>query len=121
VASAPPPAAAPADERPAVELVLREYARAVSAGDLPGMQAVFPGMSPQARDGFKSMLKEKYTMDTSRWKYLEITVRGTSADAQLGGITTLRDNRGRTKTESAFPRHATLEKIGGGWRLTSIE
>jgi serine/threonine protein kinase len=124
-----PPASQPAatptpvvDERAPVELVLREYAQALSAGDLQGMQAVFPGMSAATRDSYAKLFKDRYRVDTSKWRYNDINVQGTNAAARLGGTTQIRDKNGKAAgDEQPFPRQATLEKVGGRWRIISIE
>ncbi len=128
VVSQPPasqPAAAPVtvvDERAPVELVLREYAQALSAGDLQGMLAVFPGMSAATRDSYGKLFKDKYRVDTSKWRYSDVNVQGTNAAARLGGTTQIREKNGKAAgDEQPFPRQATLEKVGGRWRIISIE
>ncbi len=121
-----PPASQPVapvvDDRPSVELVLRQYATALAAGDVPGMLAVFPGMSSTSRSRYQDLFKDKYRVDTSRWRYLEISVTGSTASARLGGVTVIRDNRGKQAgDEQPFPVSASLEKSGGRWRILSIE
>ena len=117
-ASAPAPAV---DERPAVELILREYARALSAGDLQAAMAVFPGMSSQMKEGYRDMFKRKWVLDTSRWRYLDITTTNGSAVARLGGTSVIRNDKGKPQSEEPFPRQAMLEKGSNGWRLVNIE
>ncbi len=120
-ASAPAPATVTVDERPSVELVLREYARALSAGDLEAAVAVYPGMPNQIRDGVRDLVKKKFSYDTSRWRYLDIVTTGGTATAQLGGTTVLKDSKGKKVSEEPFPRKASLSKGAGGWKLVSIE
>lgn len=124
-ASQPVTAPAPApvvDERAPVELILREYARALSAGDLQAMQVVFPGMSAANRDTYAKLFKDKYRFDTNKWRYNDVNVQGTNASAALGGTTQIRDKNGKAQgDEQPFPRQATLEKVGGRWRIISIE
>jgi hypothetical protein len=116
------PAATPAvDERPVVELVLREYARALSAGDLDAAGAAYPGMPANVRKGLSEMIQKKYTYDTSRWRYLDVVTTGNTATAQLGGITTIKDNKGKKVSEESWPRKATLSKGSSGWKLVTIE
>jgi serine/threonine protein kinase len=121
VASNPAPVTVTVDERPSVELVLREYARALSAGDLEAAVAVYPGMPAQTRDGIRDLLKKKFSYDTSRWRYLDIVTSGATATAQLGGTSVLKDSKGKTVSEEPFPRKAALSKGAGGWKLISIE
>jgi hypothetical protein len=118
-APVPAPVTAPVDERPAVELVLRNYARALSASDLPGMQAVFPGMGGQVRTAWQDFFKEKFSLDTSRWKIFDIDVAGTSATAKIGGVSIQRDKKGKER-EVPPPKTAVLDKVGSSWRITSI-
>jgi serine/threonine protein kinase len=120
VATTPTPAPV-ADERPQVELVLREYARALSAGDLQAMLAVFPGMPETVRQKYKEMFDNKWFLDTSRWRYLDIAITNGTAQARLGGSSVVRNDKGKPQGESPFPRQATLAKGSGGWRLISIE
>jgi hypothetical protein len=120
-ASNPSPAPV-VDERAPVELVLREYARALSAGDLAAMQVVFPGMSAATRDSYAKLFKDKYRVDTNKWRFNDFNIQGTNASAALGGTTQIRDKNGKAAgDEQPFPRQATLEKIGGKWRIISIE
>jgi serine/threonine-protein kinase len=120
--AAQPPAAPVVDERAPVEVVLREYARALSAGDLAAMQVVFPGMSAATRDTYAKLFKDKYRVDTNKWRYNDVNVQGTNAAASLGGTTQIRDKNGKAQgDEQPFPRQATLEKVGGRWRIISIE
>jgi serine/threonine protein kinase len=121
VQTAPAPAPPPVDERPRVELVLREYARALSAGDLQAALAVFPGMSTQMREGYRDMFKRKWVLDTSRWRYLDISITDGSATARLGGTSIIRNDKGKPQSEDPFPRMARLEKGSTGWRLANIE
>jgi hypothetical protein len=110
------------DERPAVELVIREYARALSAGDLPAALAVFPGMSSQMKEGYRDMFKRKWVLDTSRWRYLDISTSNGSAQARLGGTSVIRNEKGKPQGEGdPYPRQAMLEKGANGWRLVNIE
>ncbi len=109
------------DQRPAVELVLREYARALSAGDLEAMLAVFPGMPAQMRDGYKQMFKRNWVLDTSRWRYLDISVNNGTAQARLGGSSVLRNEKGKPQEESPFRRAASLERDQKGWRIVAID
>ena len=118
-APAPAPVSAPVDERPAVELVLREYARALSASDLQGMQATFPGMSTQVRQAWEEFFRQKYSLDTSRWKIIDVTVTNGTARAQIAGTSIQRDRKGK-QSEAPPPRTAILDKVGSGWRITSI-
>ncbi len=119
VQSAPAPAPA-VDERPIIENVLRAYASALAASDLPGALGIFPGMSKTVQDGYRDLFKNKRTYDTSRWRYLDIQVSGTSAVAQLGG-TSLIKVKDKVENEAPFPRKATLAKNSGGWKIVSIE
>jgi len=120
--AAPQPAASTLEaDRLGVELALREYARSVSAGDLTAMQAVFPNMPGEMRNGYKTLFGKKHTMDTDGWKYLDISVSGATATAVLGGTTVLRDDRRKPYSTTPFPRKASLQKVDGRWRLTSIE
>lgn len=118
--TAPPPAA-PVDDRPVVELALREYARALSAGDLQAALAVFPNMPGNMKEGYRDLFKRKWVLDTSKWRYLDITVNSGSAQARLGGTSIIRNDKGKPQSEDPFPRSATLEKGANGWRLVSIE
>ncbi|MEO8636068.1 MAG: protein kinase [Gemmatimonadales bacterium] len=118
-APAPAPVTAPVDERPAVEVVLREYARALSASDLQAMQTAFPGMSTQVRQAWEEFFKQKYSLDTSRWKLIETEVTGGTATVRIGGVSIQRDKKGK-QSEAPPPRTAVLDKIGSGWRITSI-
>ncbi len=116
------PAPAPvADERPAVELVLREFARALFARDLPAMLAVWPSMPPRTRDAYKKVFDQKNYMDTNGWRYLDFSVSGSAASATLGGVTVLLDEHRKAYSNEPFPRKATLEKVEGRWRLTNLE
>jgi serine/threonine protein kinase len=123
----PGPATAPAqaapavtDERPAVELALREYARALSASDLPAMTAVYPGMPGDVKKAFQDLFRNKYSVDTSRWRVFDIQVTGTTASAKIGGVSILRDDHKKT-SEQPTPKGATLEKVGGAWRVIAID
>ena len=99
---------------------LREYARALSAGDLQGMQATFPGMSTQVRQAWEEFFKQKYSLDTSRWKILSVEVTaGGTARAQIGGTSIQRDRKGK-QSEAPPPRTAVLDKVSSGWRITSL-
>jgi len=118
-APAPAPVSGPVDERPAVELVLREYARALSASDLQGMTATFPGMAGQVKQAWQEFFRQKYSLDTSRWKILNIEVSGGTATAQIGGTSIQRDKKGK-QSEAPPPRTAVLDKLSSGWRITSI-
>lgn len=119
--SNPVPAPVVVDERPAVELVIREYARALSAGDLDAALAVFPGMPANTKKGLSDLVARKWQYDTSRWRYLDVVTNGTSATAQLGGTTTIKDNKGKKQSEESWPRKATLTKGAGGWKLVTID
>jgi serine/threonine-protein kinase len=116
-----PAPAAPADERPAVELVLREYARALFARDMPGMLAAWPSMPAATRDAYKKLFDKKNYMDTNGWRYLDFSVSGSTAIATLGGITVLLDDHRKPYSNEPFPRKASLEKVEGRWRLTNLE
>jgi serine/threonine protein kinase len=122
VASYPAPAPAPpVDERPAVELVLREFARALFARDLSAMLAAWPSMPARTRDGYKKVFDSKNYMDTNGWRYLDISVSGSTATATLGGVTVLLDSHRKVSSNEPFPRKASLEKVEGRWRLTNLE
>ena len=122
VATNPAPAPAPAaDERPAVELVLREFARALFARDLPAMLAVWPSMPARTRDAYKKVFDQKNYMDTNGWRYLDFSVSGSAASATLGGVTVLLDEHRKPYSNEPFPRKASLEKVEGRWRLTNLE
>jgi hypothetical protein len=110
-----------ADERPSVELVLREYARALFARDMSAMLAVWPSMPARTRDAYKKVFDNKNYMDTNGWRYLDFSISGTSATARLGGVTDLLDERRKVYRSEPFPRKATLEKVDGRWRLTNLE
>jgi hypothetical protein len=119
--SAVPPASSLETDRLAIELALREYARAMSAGDLAAMQVVFPNMPSDMRNGYKALFGKKHTMDTNGWTYLDISVGGAIASADLGGTTVLRDDKRKAYSTTPFPRKAVLQKLDGRWRLTSLE
>ncbi|HXI21153.1 MAG TPA: hypothetical protein VNH46_08715, partial [Gemmatimonadales bacterium] len=108
-----------ADERPEVELVLVRYARALSAGDLSGMQAIYPAMPGDVRDAWKEYFNANYSLDTSRWRFLEIQITGNIATAKITGTSIERDKKGKQR-EVPPPKTAHLEKGPGGWRITSI-
>jgi len=118
-----PPAAQPTvtDERPLIENAFLSYARATSAGDLDAMLRYYPGLPKANQDAFKAMWKEKYTLDTSRWKVLSVDWSPGEEKARLSltGASLMRQG-GKTQ-EVPGPRRATLEKSGGGWRITSLE
>ncbi len=107
------------DERPSVELAIRDYARALAASDLTGMQAVYPAMPGTIRQAWQEFFKQKFSLDTSRWKLLDVTVSGSTATVQISGSSIQRDKRGKEQTVPP-PKGATLEKGASGWRITSI-
>jgi hypothetical protein len=108
-------------DRPSVEYVLRQYARAMSEGDLQAMLAVFPSMPAQMRNGYQELFRRNWTMSTSEWRYLDITIDGTRAEIVMGGTTSIRDAQGRATDTTPFPRHSTLQKQDGRWLITAIE
>jgi serine/threonine protein kinase len=121
VVTAPPPASpAAVDERPLVELALREYARAYDASDLNGMLRYFPNMGPDQQTALKEFWKNGNTMNTSRWEIVNVSLEGGTASVRIGGTMTMRDKKGKTN-EVQPPRTARLEKASGGWRITSIQ
>jgi serine/threonine protein kinase len=121
VAAAPAAAASaqPVDERAAVEQAIREYARALSAGDMAEVLRLYPGFPQDRRDGLEAYFKAGNALDTSRWRIYDIAVTGNSATAKIGGTTVTRDKKGKS-TEQNPPAGAKLERGSGGWRILEL-
>jgi len=123
-AAAPPPAAtapapAPANDRPLVEFAITTFARSMAAGDIDEMLKVYPGLSREAQEGIKTVTAQGNSMDTSHWKIVDISVTGNTASARIGGNTVLVDKKGK-RTSVPPPSSFSLERSGGGWRITAM-
>ncbi len=116
----PPPASTqPADERPAVEQALREYARALAASDLTMLLRVYPGMPANLQEGLKEFFRAGNSLETSKWNIFDVVVNGPTASAKIGGVTIARDKKGKPSNQDP-PKTATLERGASGWRITAI-
>ncbi|HYA50743.1 MAG TPA: hypothetical protein VEG33_06190, partial [Streptosporangiaceae bacterium] len=111
--------AQPIDERPAVEQVVRDYARALAAGDVGGVLQVYPGLPSDVQKTLRDYFKEGWTLDTGHWRLSDIVVTGSTATVKIGGTTIVRDKRGKS-SEQDPPNAATLERGPNGWKITAL-
>jgi hypothetical protein len=117
---AAPAAEAVADDRGAIELVLSQYFRAVSAGKLDRMKELFPTMPTDVQATYRDLFKSGSSIDTSNWEVISTDLKGAKAVVQINGQTTLRDKKGKILAQSPAPKSINLEKVSGAWRIGDV-
>lgn len=114
------PAEPVADERAAVKLTVIEYARAISAGDLPKMTQLYPTMPKDIQDSYAYVFKSGSQILTGTWDPYLINISGPNATAQLQGASVLRDKKGKETPAGGAPKAIKLQKVGNSWVITEV-
>jgi serine/threonine-protein kinase len=118
VTQAPPPVAAqPVDERPEIERVIRDYARAMESGQVDLVRRANPGLTSKQQSDLEAFFKAGGTLKPS-WTVSGIEISGGTASARIGGTTAWKLKR--DGGQRPVDLRAALERAGSGWRLTSI-
>ncbi|HEV7785551.1 MAG TPA: protein kinase [Thermoanaerobaculia bacterium] len=117
--TAPTPAPKPADPAPEIRGVVGEYADAIEAKSLPGLQRVYPGMTGLQARGWEQFFQLVRDVK-ARLSVAGLDVSGGTADAQVTGTYTyLNTSTGRTESQPvAF--HASFRNEGGKWRMSQV-
>jgi serine/threonine-protein kinase len=116
-AAAPAPKAT--DPAPEIRGVVAEYASAIEAKSLPGLQRVYPAMTGlQARgwEQFFQLVRDvKAQLSVGR-----LDLSNGAADAQVAGTYTyLNTSTGRTESQPVS-FHASFRNEGGKWRISQV-
>jgi hypothetical protein len=115
----PTPAPKAADPTPEIRGVVEEYAGAIEAKSLAGLQRVYPGMTGlQARgwEQFFQLVREV----KARLSVAGLDVSGSTAEAQVTGTYTyLNTSTGRTESQPVS-FHASFRNEGGKWRMSQV-
>jgi ketosteroid isomerase-like protein len=100
-----------------IEATIQSYARALESGDVQQVRSAYPGLSPQQaqvwRDFFGRVSELKVDLAIR-----QLQVTGDVAEAQVEGVNRFVQNRRPQQLPMTF--HATLERMGGTWRIASI-
>jgi hypothetical protein len=114
------PAEPAVDDRGAIQLVVSEYFRAVSAGKIDRMKQLFPTMPNDMQSNYTELFKSGSSIDTSNWEVIGTDLSGAKATVQLNGQTVLHDKKGKVVSRSPAPRAVSLEKVAGTWRIADV-
>jgi serine/threonine protein kinase len=116
---APPSAPSAAEVQKEVGDLVKQYAAAIEARNLPGMQRVYPGMTGLQQRGWEQFFQLVRNVDA------ELAVAGFQlvnggAESQVTGIYSyLNTSTGRTERQPVS-FHATFRRQGGQWQISQV-
>ena len=112
-------AAAPADPRGPIELVVAEYARALESRDLGQVRRAYPGLTAAQQQGWQDFFRSVRTLRASL-TVTTMTVADGAADVIVSGVYEYENaTTGRVERRPVTFR-ATLVAESAGWRLSAI-
>jgi serine/threonine protein kinase len=118
--AAPAPAPKPTDPAPEIRGVIADYAGAIEAKSLPGLQRVYPGMTGLQARGWEQFFQLVRDVK-AQLSVAKLDVAGGTADAQITGLYTyLNTSTGRAERQPVSFR-ASFRNEGGKWRILEVK
>jgi uncharacterized protein YjdB len=114
-APAPTPVA-PADPTPAIRSALETYSRAIQSRDIGAIRRVFPAMSAQQEEGFRTFFSNVEDLSVTL-TVLDLEAAGTTARANVKLRYAFRDGGQRDQTNDLT---MTLAQGAQGWYITGV-
>jgi serine/threonine protein kinase len=115
----PPPAPKAADPAPEIRAVVEEYAGAIEAKSLAGLQRVYPAMTGLQARGWEQFFQLVRDVK-ARLSVGRLDLSSGAADAQITGTYTyLNTSTGRTESQPVS-FHASFRNEGGKWRMSQV-
>ena len=100
-------------------MVIQDYARAIESKDITNVRRVYPGMTAAQEGRFTGFFpgadRLKVTLRVSG-----VDVTGDNATASVSGTYDFYSPDNHRNMSVPQNLHATLEQVGGAWRLRSI-
>jgi serine/threonine-protein kinase len=115
----PTPGPRAVDPAPEIRGVVAEYAGAIEAKNLSGLQRVYPAMTGLQARGWEQFFQLVRDVK-ARLSIVGLDVSGGRADAQITGTYTyLNTSTGRTESQPVS-FHASFRNEGGKWRMSQV-
>jgi serine/threonine protein kinase len=117
---APPPVTQPvvADPRPQIEATIAAYASAIASRDIAAVKAVYPGMTRQQEQGWRSLFRDARSVQAD-FPVASVQASGPdAAQATVNGTLVFDVREGRQRQPVRFT--ALLQRRPTGWVITEI-
>jgi predicted Ser/Thr protein kinase len=118
---APPPPAAPVvvDQRPVIESVIAEYARAIGSRDVAAIRRVYPGLTTAQQQAWEQFFESVETVKAS-FSIAQLDLSDGTAEASVVGTYDYVNTRSGRAEHRPVSFRATLRREGAAWRISAV-